>query len=98
MDAPPPDARVCTGGDAAAGSVSVLASAGNGTVEIDNLYANADKTRMGEPIENLEALVGRALPGLEKPENLRGIQGQLWSETVRTGASGIGRGERSLKV
>ena len=52
----------------------------------DNLYANADKTRMGEPIENLEALVGRALPGLEKPENLRGIQGQLWSETVRTGA------------
>lgn len=52
----------------------------------DNLYANADKTRMGAPIENLEALVGRALPKLEKPENLRGIQGQLWSETVRTGA------------
>lgn len=52
----------------------------------DNLYANADKTRMGAPIDNLEALVGRALPALEKPENLRGIQGQVWSETIRTGA------------
>lgn len=52
----------------------------------DNLYANADKTRNGAPIENLEALVGRALPALEKPENLRGIQGQVWSETIRTGA------------
>jgi hexosaminidase len=52
----------------------------------DNLYANADKTRNGAPIENLEALVGRALPALEKPENLRGLQGQVWSETIRTGA------------
>lgn len=52
----------------------------------DNLYANADKTRAGAPIENLEALVGRALPKLEKPENLRGIQGQVWSETIRTSA------------
>lgn len=51
----------------------------------DNLYANADKTRMGAPIKNLEALVGRALPALEKPENLRGLQGQVWSETIRTG-------------
>lgn len=51
----------------------------------DNLYANADQTRMGAPIANLEALVGRALPALEKPENLRGIQGQVWSETIRTG-------------
>ncbi len=52
----------------------------------DNLYANADKTRNGTPIEDLEALVGRALPALEKPENLRGMQGQVWSETIRTGA------------
>lgn len=52
----------------------------------DNLYANADKTRMGAPIDNLEAMVGRTLPALEKPENLRGIQGQVWSETIRTGA------------
>lgn len=50
----------------------------------DNLYANADKTRSGVPIENLEALVGRAMPALEKPENLRGMQGQVWSETIRT--------------
>lgn len=50
----------------------------------DNLYANADKTRSGLPIENLEALVGRAMPALEKPENLRGMQGQVWSETIRT--------------
>lgn len=52
----------------------------------DNLYANADKTRNGTPIENLEALVGRAMPALQKPENLRGMQGQVWSETIRTGA------------
>lgn len=51
----------------------------------DNLYANADKTRMGAPIANLEAVVGRALPALEKPENLRGLQGQVWTETIRTG-------------
>ena len=52
----------------------------------DNYYANADKTREGVPIENLEALVGRALPTLEKPENLLGMQGQVWTETIRTGS------------
>ena len=50
----------------------------------DNYYANADKTREGVPITNLEALVGRELPKLLKSENVVGIQGQLWSETVRT--------------
>jgi len=50
----------------------------------DNYYANADKTREGVPITNLEALVGREMPKLRKPENIVGIQGQLWSETVRT--------------
>ena len=50
----------------------------------DHLYANADKTREGETISDLEALVGRAMPALEKPENIIGMQGQLWSETVRT--------------
>ena len=50
----------------------------------DNYYANADKTREGVPITNLEALVGREFPKLNKPENLVGIQGQLWSETIRT--------------
>ncbi|ACE86226.1 family 20 glycosylhydrolase [Cellvibrio japonicus] len=50
----------------------------------DNFYANADTTREGTPIDNLEALVGRSLPKLEKPENLLGMQGQVWSETIRT--------------
>lgn len=52
----------------------------------DNYYANADRTREGVPIENLEALVGRPLPKLEKPENILGMQGQVWSETIRTGS------------
>lgn len=50
----------------------------------DDVYANADTTRSGEVITDLEALVGRALPTLEKPENILGIQGQVWSETIRT--------------
>ncbi|RRS10075.1 beta-N-acetylhexosaminidase [Pseudoalteromonas sp. J010] len=50
----------------------------------DNVYANADFTRNREPIENLEALVGRALPPLKKPQNIIGMQGQIWSETIRT--------------
>ncbi|MDP5213538.1 carbohydate-binding domain-containing protein [Pseudoalteromonas tunicata] len=50
----------------------------------DDVYANADFTRTGEKIENLEALVGRPMPKLEKPENILGIQGQVWSETIRT--------------
>ena len=50
----------------------------------DNLYANADTTRQGVVIENLEDLVGRAMPKLEKPENILGMQGHVWSETIRT--------------
>lgn len=50
----------------------------------NNYYANADKTREGVAITNLEALVGRELPKLKKPENIAGIQGQVWTETVRT--------------
>lgn len=50
----------------------------------DNYYANADKTYEGVPITNLEALVGRKLPALHTPENIAGMQGQLWSETIRT--------------
>ena len=50
----------------------------------DDVYANADYTRTREPIVNLEALVGRPLPKLEKPENILGMQGQVWSETIRT--------------
>ncbi|RYZ92778.1 MAG: beta-N-acetylhexosaminidase, partial [Moraxellaceae bacterium] len=50
----------------------------------DNYYANADRTNAGAPITNLEALVGRELPPLKKPENMVGMQGQVWSETIRT--------------
>jgi hexosaminidase len=50
----------------------------------DDVYANADFTRTREPILNLEALVGRAMPTLKKPENIVGMQGQVWSETIRT--------------
>lgn len=52
----------------------------------DNLYANADKTFTGAAIDNLDALVGRVHVPLKKPENILGMQGQLWSETVRTAA------------
>lgn len=51
----------------------------------DNYYANADRTSAGAPITNLEAMVGRELPPLRQPENLVGMQGQVWSETIRTG-------------
>lgn len=50
----------------------------------DDVYANADKTRTGAVINDLEQLVGRALPKLEKPENILGVQGQVWTETIRT--------------
>ncbi|MCF2861994.1 family 20 glycosylhydrolase [Pseudoalteromonas sp. Cnat2-41] len=50
----------------------------------DDLYANADYTRARDKIDNLEALVGRPMPALEKPENVLGMQGQVWSETIRT--------------
>ena len=52
----------------------------------DDVYANADKTRSGAVIDDLEQLVGRAMPKLEKPENILGVQGQVWSETIRTAA------------
>lgn len=50
----------------------------------DNLYANASTTRSGAPITDLAALLGRELPELHRPENILGIQGQVWSETIRT--------------
>ncbi|MBU2884221.1 carbohydate-binding domain-containing protein [Gilvimarinus agarilyticus] len=50
----------------------------------DDLYANADKTFRGEEITNLEALTNKVHVALEKPENVLGMQGQLWSETLRT--------------
>lgn len=50
----------------------------------DHLYSNAEFTRDGTPITDLEALLGRALPKLEQPDNMLGIQGQVWGETIRT--------------
>lgn len=50
----------------------------------DHLYANARTQRNGAPIEDLEALLGRPLTPLKQPDNILGIQGQVWSETLRT--------------
>ncbi len=50
----------------------------------DNFYANADRTNAGAKITNLEALVGREMPALNKPENIVGMQGHIWTEAVRT--------------
>ncbi|RZA05879.1 MAG: beta-N-acetylhexosaminidase [Moraxellaceae bacterium] len=50
----------------------------------DNYYANADKTAEGKNITNLEALVGRKMPKLNKPENILGMQGAVWTEFIRT--------------
>jgi len=51
----------------------------------DDVYANADFTRMGDPIVNLceEMYKGKCVP-LKKPQNIAGMAGALWSETVRT--------------
>jgi hexosaminidase len=50
----------------------------------DNLYANADRTFVGDEITNLNAVVGRILPPLTKPEHVLGVQAQVWTETIRT--------------
>lgn len=50
----------------------------------DNLYANADRTFIGADITNLNGLVGRILPPLTRPEHVLGMQGQVWTETIRT--------------
>ena len=50
----------------------------------DNYYANADKTAEGKPITNLEALVGRKMIPLTKPDNILGMQGAVWTEAIRT--------------
>ncbi|XP_052285856.1 beta-hexosaminidase-like isoform X2 [Dreissena polymorpha] len=51
----------------------------------DNLYANADVRLTGEPID--KDYIKRHKEDhddLKKPENIIGIQGQLWTELVRT--------------
>lgn len=51
----------------------------------ENLYNNADVARSGQPLTE-EQVCGKDAKNcvkLEKPENIVGIQGHLWSETVR---------------
>ncbi|VUD66740.1 Chitobiase [Thalassocella blandensis] len=50
----------------------------------DDLYLNADRTFYGNEIHNLDRLVNKVHTRLERPEHILGMQGQLWSETVRT--------------
>lgn len=49
----------------------------------DHYYSNAEFKRDGTPITDLAKLMGRPLPPLDKPDNMLGIQGQVWSETIR---------------
>lgn len=50
----------------------------------DDLYANASRTFSGAKIDNLEKLTNKLHVDLERPANILGIQGQLWTETLRT--------------
>lgn len=50
----------------------------------DSLYENIDVTRMGVPLDKAGVcgVNNEKCPALEIPENIVGMQGQLWSETV----------------
>ncbi|CAG2208070.1 HEXA_B [Mytilus edulis] len=50
----------------------------------DNLYENIDVTRMGVPLSKSEVCGAnnKKCPALQKPENIAGMQGHLWSETI----------------
>ena len=50
----------------------------------DDVYANADFTRAGAPITKEEVLAVAGVKSLERPENVLGIQGSVWTETIRT--------------
>ncbi|QOC21763.1 carbohydate-binding domain-containing protein [Wenzhouxiangella sp. AB-CW3] len=50
----------------------------------DHYFSNAERTRDGRSIVDLEAMLGRAMTPLKEPDNILGIQGQVWSETIRT--------------
>ncbi|WP_330960103.1 family 20 glycosylhydrolase [Photobacterium sp. 53610] len=52
----------------------------------DDVFANADFTRAGAPITKEDVVAGAGVKKLLKPENVLGIQGSLWAETVRTEA------------
>ncbi|XP_041355524.1 beta-hexosaminidase-like [Gigantopelta aegis] len=52
----------------------------------DDIYGNADVTLQGEPItnEDLCGADGGRCVKLEHPQSIVGMQGHLWSETIRT--------------
>lgn len=50
----------------------------------DNLYSNANRTLTGASIDNLDQLVDKVHAGLRREEGIIGMQGQLWTETIRT--------------
>ncbi|GAB1607358.1 uncharacterized protein LOC115209344 [Argonauta hians] len=52
----------------------------------ENIYANAKLTRAGDPVtkEQLCGKDGKTCVPLERFENIAGIQGHLWSESVRS--------------
>ncbi|XP_046546432.1 uncharacterized protein LOC124256488 [Haliotis rubra] len=52
----------------------------------ENLYGNIDTQRSGEPISREQTCGSNSekCPALLKPGNIVGIQGQLWSDTLRS--------------
>lgn len=50
----------------------------------DDLYANAERTLGGQKVENLDDLANKVHEKLTAPERILGMQGQLWTETIRT--------------
>ncbi|XP_052096527.1 beta-hexosaminidase-like isoform X2 [Mytilus californianus] len=50
----------------------------------DNLYENIDVTRMGDPLSKSDVcgVNDKKCPSLQEPENIAGMQGHLWSETI----------------
>ncbi|XP_069102366.1 uncharacterized protein [Argopecten irradians] len=49
-----------------------------------NIYLNAKVKTSGQPLTQEDICGGQTCLKLEKPENIEGIQGHLWRETVRT--------------
>ncbi|XP_061190881.1 beta-hexosaminidase-like [Saccostrea echinata] len=49
-----------------------------------NISYNADKARDGHPLTEEEICPNNSCFKLEKPENIIGVQGQIWTETIRT--------------
>ncbi|WP_087016834.1 family 20 glycosylhydrolase [Thaumasiovibrio subtropicus] len=56
----------------------------------DDVFANADFTRAGAPITKEDVLAVAGVKSLQRPENIAGLQGSLWAETVRTGEQAEG--------